>query len=119
MNYSKIIGWLTFLTGLVIIGSTIYFTYNIFTRVAATPQIFEFESSSQDSTQVQGTGLEGELKKLMADHLPKYVQSTPDKQFRKNLEGYINQECWNDEILSSVKPSINNIENQNYREGRF
>jgi len=40
-------------------------------------------------------------KELISDHLPKYVQSTPDKQFRKNLEGYINQECWNDEILNT------------------
>ncbi len=58
-------------------------------------------------------------KKLMAEHLPKYIASQPDKQYRKNLETYINQECWNDEITSSVKPSINNIESQNYREGTF
>lgn len=38
-------------------------------------------------------------KKLMAEHLPKYIRSTPDKQYRKNLETYINQECWNDEIV--------------------
>ena len=37
-------------------------------------------------------------KKLMAEHLPKYILSKPDKQYRKNLETYINQECWNDEI---------------------
>lgn len=40
-------------------------------------------------------------KKLMAEHLPKYVESTPNKQYRKGLEVYINQECWNDEIISS------------------
>ena len=40
-------------------------------------------------------------KRLMADHVTKYVLSTPDKQFRKNLETYINQECWNDEITSN------------------
>lgn len=37
-------------------------------------------------------------KKLMSEHLPKYIKSKPDKQYRKNLETYINQECWNDEI---------------------
>ena len=37
-------------------------------------------------------------KQLMAKHLPEYVKSTPNKQYRKNLETYINQECWNDEL---------------------
>jgi len=32
-------------------------------------------------------------------HIPLYVQSTPDKQFRKNFETYLNQEAWNDEII--------------------
>ena len=27
-----------------------------------------------------------------------YVKSTPDKQYRKNGEAYLNQECWEDEI---------------------
>lgn len=40
-------------------------------------------------------------KKLMACHLKAYIDSTPDKQFRKNLETYINQECWNDEVLEN------------------
>jgi hypothetical protein len=55
-------------------------------------------------------------KKLMADHLPKYVNSTPDKQFRKNLEGYINQECWNDEISQESNISeFSKITQQNLR----
>ena len=41
-------------------------------------------------------------KKLMAHHLPRYIDSTPDKQFRKNLETYINQECWNDEVIEKL-----------------
>lgn len=49
-------------------------------------------------------------KKLMAEHLPRYVKSKPDKQYRKNLETYINQECWNDEIedFANEKTTINN-----------
>jgi len=43
-------------------------------------------------------------KQLMSEHLPEYVKSTPDKQYRKNLESYINQECWNDEI--SIKSEV-------------
>lgn len=28
-----------------------------------------------------------------------YVKSTPEKQYRKNAESYLNQESWNDEII--------------------
>jgi uncharacterized protein YdaU (DUF1376 family) len=42
--------------------------------------------------------LSGEYRGAMLKHIPDYVLSTPDKQYRKNLETYINQECWNDEV---------------------
>ena len=35
---------------------------------------------------------------LLRIHLPKYVLATPDKQYRKNFETYLNQESWSDEI---------------------
>jgi len=58
-------------------------------------------------------------KKLMAEHLPLYVKSKPDKQYRKNLETYINQECWNDEIITNGKQSPHDLTNQNYQSGKF
>ena len=51
-------------------------------------------------------------KKLMSEHLQNYIDSTPDKQFRKNLETYINQECWNDEIL------IKSSNQQSFKQGK-
>ena len=36
-------------------------------------------------------------------HVPMYVRSTPDKQFRKNPLTYINQKCWDDEIINNGK----------------
>ena len=47
-----------------------------------------------------------ESKKAVWDHMPAYVLSTPDKQYRKNLETYINQECWNDEIIQGKAPAL-------------
>jgi uncharacterized protein YdaU (DUF1376 family) len=38
---------------------------------------------------------------LLKNHLPKYVQSTPDLQYRKGLQSYIEKECWNDEITTT------------------
>lgn len=32
-----------------------------------------------------------------------YVQSTPDIQFRKNAETWLNNECWNDEVFLKQK----------------
>jgi hypothetical protein len=40
-------------------------------------------------------------KNLIYDHIPIYVLSTPDKQYRKNFETYLNQECWNDEVITN------------------
>lgn len=36
---------------------------------------------------------------LIFEHVERYVKSTPDKQFRKNPETYLNGCCWNDEIV--------------------
>ncbi len=42
-------------------------------------------------------------KELIWQHVPKYVLSTPDKQYRKNPETYLNNKCWNDEIITNSK----------------
>jgi hypothetical protein len=42
-------------------------------------------------------------KHLIYDHIPIYVLSTPDKQYRKNFETYLNQECWNDEVITNAE----------------
>lgn len=45
---------------------------------------------------------ESEYIKIL-DHVPKYVLSTPDKQFRMDPETYLNGKHWNDEILIQTK----------------
>ena len=37
------------------------------------------------------------------DYIPKYKQSQPDKQYRKNPETFLNNKSWNDEIIITVK----------------
>jgi len=73
MALSKIIGWLTFLAGIVIIGSTIYLTYNIFIGEAATPQIFEFEPNTQEPTQGEVSGIEAELGRMLSEQLTNLI----------------------------------------------
>lgn len=36
---------------------------------------------------------------IILAHIPNYVLSTPDKQYRKNFETYLNQQAWNNEII--------------------
>jgi len=44
--------------------------------------------------------LKNHCREAASKHIPLYIQSTPDLQFRKNFETYLNQECWNDEIFT-------------------
>ena len=37
-----------------------------------------------------------------------YVSSTPNKTFRKNVTTWLNQECWNDEIVVVEECGVNN-----------
>lgn len=36
----------------------------------------------------------------IAVHLPKYIEATPDKLFRKNPQTYLNQRSWEDVIIT-------------------
>jgi hypothetical protein len=41
---------------------------------------------------------ESEYNKILS-HIPNYVKSTPNKQYRKNFAVYLYNECWNNEII--------------------
>ena len=43
--------------------------------------------------------IKSELHTTIYSHVKEYVKSTPDKKYRKNPETYLNNECWNDEIV--------------------
>jgi len=49
-------------------------------------------------------------KQVILLHVPKYVASTPDVKFRKNPETYINDNAWENEIISQTyKPQSNSV----------
>ena len=43
--------------------------------------------------------LPGNDRNQIFENLPAYIQATPDKQFRKNPEAYLNNRTWEDEII--------------------
>lgn len=47
------------------------------------------------------------------NYLPKYIQSQPDKKFRKNPETFLNNESWKDELIFETKQNGNEPFNQN------
>jgi len=67
MDYSKIVGWLVFIGGFLIIAWTLLNSYSIFTLQAEAPGFFTVEE--QSSQQVSGNGLEAQLQSAIQDQL--------------------------------------------------
>jgi hypothetical protein len=51
--------------------------------------------------------LSEEQKIKILSHIELYKKATPNKQYRKNPETYLNNESWNDEIIESKNNNIN------------
>jgi hypothetical protein len=61
-------------------------------------ELYERKGNKKTSMQ-KWANLKNHCREAIFAHVPLYVQSTPDKQYRKNFETYLNQECWNDEVV--------------------
>lgn len=59
------------------------------------------KKGNRKTSEKRWNSLSAEKKKLALEKIPLYVLSKPDLQFRKNFETWINQECWNDRIISN------------------
>lgn len=46
-------------------------------------------------------------RELIREHIPKYKEAQPEKQYRKNPETYLNNKSWNDEIISKNGTATN------------
>ncbi len=70
MDITKIIGWLVFLSGLLIISCTLYTSFNIFTGKQSAPEFFK--PTQTQGSQSQATGLPtdfDQLKQMMSEQL--------------------------------------------------
>lgn len=58
---------------------------------------------------------------LLFANLPAYIKSKPEKQYRKDPIRWLNNECWNDEIIqaSGQAQSVHTFDQQNYTSGKF
>lgn len=48
---------------------------------------------------------------LIFEKLPAYINATPDKIYRKNPLNYIKNKCWENEIITYIKPTFNDQKN--------
>ncbi|MCK5614185.1 hypothetical protein KAR91_70625 [Candidatus Pacearchaeota archaeon] len=53
--------------------------------------------------------LSQDIKEQIMSHIFEYVKATPDKQFRKHPESYLNGKAWNDEIINTNGKGQNTI----------
>lgn len=74
MDYSKIVGWLVFLTGLILIAWTLYYSYNIFTAKVAVPEFFETPKTEQISIQKAGVqDVQAQLQQMIGEQLKGFL----------------------------------------------
>ena len=59
--------------------------------------------------------LTDEERLLTMNHLPAYIESTPNKQYRKHPHTYLNSEAWNNEVISNLSAITNQ---QGYNNGQ-
>jgi len=65
----------------------------------------------KDGIEKKWTSLTNKQRTAAMKYLPGYIQSTPDKQFRKHPKTFLNGKCWNDEIIGkpAVKPAYSEL----------
>lgn len=51
------------------------------------------------------------IKEQIIDYLPQYIESTPDKTYRKNPQTFLNNKSWEDEIIIKTKENGSNKNN--------
>lgn len=69
--------------------------------------LYDHKSTNKKTAQAKWSRLTNQERQAVIDHLPAYVQSTPDKQYRKHPTTYLNQEHWNTPI---AKPTATKID---------
>lgn len=52
--------------------------------------------------------LSKEERKAAIEYIPMYVIATPEKQYRKNFQTFINQRSWNDELITECPNDVAN-----------
>ena len=66
--------------------------------------LYDYKTGTKEKLRKKWESLTDIEREKIKIHVPLYVKSTPDKQFRKHFQTYLNNCGWEDEILKAVKP---------------
>lgn len=68
--------------------------------------LYDHKSTNKKTAQTKWKNLTNQQRQAVIDHLPAYIQSTPDKKYRKHPTTYLNQEHWNTPIEQPTATKI-------------
>jgi len=69
MNFTKILGWVLLLAGVLVIVWTLYSSYNIFTAKAAIPEIFEMGKEEALPKKGGTQDLQAQMEEMIGEQL--------------------------------------------------
>lgn len=68
--------------------------------------LYDHKSTNKKTAQTKWKNLTNQQRQAVIDHLPAYIQSTPDKTYRKHPSSYLTQEHWNTPIEQPIAKKI-------------
>lgn len=69
--------------------------------------LYDHKSTNKKTAQTKWKNLTNQQRQAVIDHLPAYIQSTPDKTYRKHPSSYLTQEHWKTPIEQPAANKIN------------
>ena len=73
--------------------------------------LYDKKVGSRDKIEKKWNSLSQKTKEQIIDYLPRYLEATPEKAYRKNPQTFLNNKSWEDEIILKTK---NNESQTNY-----
>lgn len=61
--------------------------------------LYDKRTGDRQKLKKKWLALTDEEREAIMNYIPKYIESQPDKQYRKNPETFLNNKSWNDEII--------------------
>jgi hypothetical protein len=81
--------------------------------------LYDKKVGDRKKLETKWSSLTDEERSQVIEHIPKYKEARPDKKYRKDPQGYLNNKVWQDEIISdSSKANENGAHLEDYRNGK-
>ena len=74
-------------------------------------ELYDKKTGNKSLIKIKFDKLPQKIKEKIIDYLPNYLESTPDKAYRKNPQTFLNNKSWEDEIIIKIKENGSNKNN--------